>query len=708
MKHKRQWLNLLVIALLLALGFIRFEGDILIKDQGASFLSDQLEVLDFESGQFVNYEKSGMAGTLSEQTYYFRLTLNHVEPRQVIEIAKPQLALVHMVETDKAGKILLDKSFGRSLPFASREVRYKNYVSKLEPSSEPVIISFEVKTDTYLQMPIYLWDEHDFVNHVFGEQVMNGVFYGMLLVMLLYNLALGLFLKDRHYLYYVGLIGSYLILQMVWDGSAFQYLWPDRIGLDMRANPFFINLASIFLSVFTFTFLQIDESKKKLTALFYGLIGFGLLVTLATFTIKVTLAIYLAMATSALSVVLIISALYTVKLKRRSEQIFLLALALFLIGNVLNILAGFHIMPYTVYTMLAPKVGTILMLVLFSLALGDRIKEMEIMKGAEAEKAAMLKELHELNKKIVASRDISRVAKHVIDKFVELSQMELGCMIILDPNESTDVTCYMKDGSSWALDLSNMELSQLVENMQRGEVMWVASNQMPYLGLDKSSDLALVPLVNFDIPIGVIVLSSPVDKKVPISHQELLKDYASQVTIIIGNIKVFDEIYKNARVDDLTQIYNRRGLFELLRAYYQIKYEAMPLSLLMIDIDYFKKVNDTYGHTTGDQVLARVAAHMSSLVEGVGEVGRYGGEEFLILLPNIQLEGAMELAERIRQSVAGLTYLVEDKTKIKITISIGVAERLNLSEGAYELCDKADRALYEAKLRGRDQVVKSI
>jgi len=161
------------------------------------------------------------------------------------------------------------------------------------------------------------------------------------------------------------------------------------------------------------------------------------------------------------------------------------------------------------------------------------------------------------------------------------------------------------------------------------------------------------------------------------------------------------ELEALAMVDKLTHLYNRRKMDECL--YTEVEkskryYKA--LSLIMIDIDYFKKINDTYGHQTGDAVLQKVAELISDNTRKIDCCARYGGEEFLIMCPETSKEGAMTLAEQIRHTIENYTF---DTVK-HLTISLGVSSYDN-SDDMMTLIKKCDEALYTAKNQGRNRVV---
>lgn len=163
----------------------------------------------------------------------------------------------------------------------------------------------------------------------------------------------------------------------------------------------------------------------------------------------------------------------------------------------------------------------------------------------------------------------------------------------------------------------------------------------------------------------------------------------------IKKIEKERDFYKSlSEKDELTRLYNRRFIFNLLKSSIETAYRHnQTMSVIIADIDYFKKVNDTYGHSAGDAVLFSVAKIIADNIRISDVVGRWGGEEFLIVCPNTDILSAVILADRIR-------LRVEKETNS--TISLGVAEYYK--NDILQLIDSADKALYAAKQRGRNRV----
>ena len=165
-----------------------------------------------------------------------------------------------------------------------------------------------------------------------------------------------------------------------------------------------------------------------------------------------------------------------------------------------------------------------------------------------------------------------------------------------------------------------------------------------------------------------------------------------------------ENLNKLAITDALTRIMNRRGItVALLDAMAQSERYSAPLCVAMADIDHFKPINDTYGHQTGDRVLTEIAGIFSDTLRMPDKVGRYGGEEFLIILPHTTLAGGRKIAERLRAAVSRWQFGIDGK-KLKLTVSLGITQARK-GEDLEQLLARVDQALYAAKSGGRNLVV---
>ena len=221
-------------------------------------------------------------------------------------------------------------------------------------------------------------------------------------------------------------------------------------------------------------------------------------------------------------------------------------------------------------------------------------------------------------------------------------------------------------------------------------------------GIAKDSTGLLIPLIAEDTILGIFGVWGKDIKEEDISA---LSIFARQVAVAIEKSQLFKDIQRLAKIDELTKVPNRRHLFELgERELRRSKRFGSPLSTIMLDLDHFKRVNDTYGHATGDQVLREVAMRCHKCTREVDVFGRYGGEEFALVLPNTKKSEAVIVANRLREAIAS-EPIKTDLWEINMTISVGIAELTDQIPDLATLLDRADTALYAAKSKGRNCVV---
>jgi diguanylate cyclase (GGDEF)-like protein len=184
-------------------------------------------------------------------------------------------------------------------------------------------------------------------------------------------------------------------------------------------------------------------------------------------------------------------------------------------------------------------------------------------------------------------------------------------------------------------------------------------------------------------------------------HQLLFRNLKQSETALRTAL---EEVERLAITDSLTGLYNHRHLFELEdREFQRARRYRLPLSVIMLDIDEFKQVNDTYGHAIGDQALKGVAECCRKELRGVDVIGRYGGDEFVAMLPETGLSAACQVAERLRKSIAEMV-LDTKGGRVTVTVSLGIAALDDEHLTPETLLDHADQALYVAKENGRNRV----
>jgi len=206
---------------------------------------------------------------------------------------------------------------------------------------------------------------------------------------------------------------------------------------------------------------------------------------------------------------------------------------------------------------------------------------------------------------------------------------------------------------------------------------------------------------------GTYLNEEQIVREAPLNNSDRLKVGPTILKFLSGadaEAKYHEEIYRMTIVDGLTQIHNKRYLYEALeREVLRARRHERPLSILMFDIDFFKRVNDQYGHLAGDYVLRELARVVQGRIRRDEVFARYGGEEFVIALPETPLEGAISLAQNLRARVAEHTFVFQGE-RIPVTVSIGAAVLNPDDKTATDLVQRADEKLYEAKRGGRNRV----
>jgi len=235
------------------------------------------------------------------------------------------------------------------------------------------------------------------------------------------------------------------------------------------------------------------------------------------------------------------------------------------------------------------------------------------------------------------------------------------------------------------------------------------SNEELDLELGAPYHCCLVPLVNEHLPVGMLLLLRSPDTPFSEAEMHSLFTLARQAAVSVHSARLYEETQARAVTDGLTALYNHRHFQERLReemaraARYHLN-----LALIMLDVDDFKRLNDTEGHPRGDAVLQAVARILRSFARSTDLVARYGGEEFAIIVVEAGREQAVALAERIRSAVKRMSVVEEQPLRERLTVSQGVAAYPENGDTAQALIAAADQALNRAKQMGKDTVVSAL
>jgi diguanylate cyclase (GGDEF)-like protein len=203
-------------------------------------------------------------------------------------------------------------------------------------------------------------------------------------------------------------------------------------------------------------------------------------------------------------------------------------------------------------------------------------------------------------------------------------------------------------------------------------------------------------------PIGLLLIA----RTQPFSQDEMriVEIFGTHVSMLLDNLVARERIMALAETDDLTGVPNRRFFTrQLANEIERSRVYNIPLSLMMIDIDDFKLINDTYGHVTGDVLLSELCGKIRESLRSPDAVSRYGGDEFTVTLPHTGLNGAVAVAERILEDVRKFTMSGEGGQSIRCTVSVGIAQLRDSDVVPRDFIERADERLYEAKRHGKNR-----
>ena len=471
---------------------------------------------------------------------------------------------------------------GDKLPFEKRAIKHRNMMFKVPLAvGESVRIYIKVRTESSMQLPLVLRSPDSLLSQDHEEQYILGIYYGILLAMLLYNLLIFASIRDITYLYYVGYLITWTLFQMSISGLSFEYLWPDNPAWGNKATPFFLACANLGGILFARSLLQTKVNLPKFDRLLKYVAAFCVVVALLALFASYTIAIKLGTVTSLIAAVLVVSTgTWSLKIGLRQARYFLLAWSALLLGIVLYAFKTLGFIPSTIITEYCLQIGATFEVILLSFALAHRMR--------------LLKEDNER----IQREATETLERRVLERTLELDEALTG----------------LSDANNKLLELNH--------------------------------------------------------------------------------------------VDGLTGISNR-GYFN---EQFEVEWKRAarirsPLGLLMLDIDHFKHFNDTYGHLGGDACLKMVANQIQAAVRRPADkCYRYGGEEFVVLLPHTDLAGSLFIAERICKAIADMEFVFEGK-RIPVTISIGVCAVIpSMDVQPNTLINSADQALYRAKHEGRNRV----
>ncbi|WP_172150151.1 MULTISPECIES: hybrid sensor histidine kinase/response regulator [Pseudomonas] len=337
---------------------------------------------------FRPHDKPVLNAGYSRSVFWLRLDLEYRPQRPdglggpqpwLLELAYPPLDRLDLYLPDAQGKFQLAQRTGDGLPFASRQIKHHNYLFELDlQPQQPQRVYLRLQSQGSIQAPLSLWAPTAYLEEQPARIYVLGIIYGVLLVMLIYNLFIFLSVRDASYLYYILYIASFGLYQVSVNGAGIEYFWPDNPWWANAATPFLIGSAALFGCQFARSFLHTSEHSpwvdRTLLLLMASGAGVMILALTVSYALSLRLATYLALL---FTVVVFVAGVLAWLRGMRVARYFIIAWSAFLLGGAINSLMVLGYLPNMFLTMYASQLGSALEVGLLSLALADRINAMK-------------------------------------------------------------------------------------------------------------------------------------------------------------------------------------------------------------------------------------------------------------------------------------------------------------------------------------------
>ena len=526
--------------------------------------------------------------TSQKLTRYIELPISFIDDVQ----------LFHYVEEQQLAQFAL----GDIYPFAKRPYRHPNFVMPLELSPGLNQVYIRLASSGTIEAPFRIWEPQRFYEDSNDLNLSQGALAGILLIMMAYNLVVYFITRDTSYLYYVGFVASFFFFHFSLNGYAFAYLWPEFVIWNNFSVSTFIAVTEMFACLFAINFLKLSRFSKAAYYTMKLMVVLSAVLLVLTFILPYSITIRIGSAmVFPVSILSLAFGYWRWWKGAQFARIYCFAWTAILLGVGILVSGKYGLIPSNIYLNSAHEIGAVLLVLLLSITLADRINH---------------------DRKL-------RVRAHAVALAHERRSRSAQDALIKSKEEA------------------NMRLEQRVK--------------------ERTTDLNKT------------------------MHQLKLAN---------------DQLQLLAKTDGLTKVNNRAFFDKAFQdEHRRVQRMKIPLSLIILDIDFFKKINDTYGHPGGDACLRAMALLVQPKVNRAGDVlARFGGEEFVILLPECSLENAVKLAETLRNDVQRMIVPFEGQN-IRFTASFGVA--CGLPETPFtpdDLLASADKALYQAKRDGRNCV----
>ncbi|GEM_PF-2999099 len=576
---------------------------------------------------------------------------------------------------------------------------------RIQPDTEPEYYYLRLSSRGSLTLPLTLWTPEAFAAKTERGYLLLGLYFGGLLALALFNFLLFLSLRDQRYLLYVLYAGFFGVGLLALEGVGNQFLWPASPRLSTLASNGAFSLAAVFAVLFAQRFLDsrhFTPRLNRLLTLVAVIFAGNALIALSGVGIQFSSRL-LSLGVPVASVGILITASLAYRRGSRGARFFLLAWGILLVSSIVGGLRNLGWVATTPLTSNILPLGSAGEMILLALALADRIHVERADRAAAQEEALAAKQQLVANLADSERRLEQKVAERTAE--AEASRQHLQSIL-----ENSPVGIAFLDGSRRIrqvnqafLDLFPYREEQVLDAIPDG--LYASRAEYERIGREA------YPILRDGGTYDTVAQMRGADGQAfpaalhgrALNADDLSEGFIWILQDISEQKRLEAELIHEASHDRLTGVYNRKHFEEILDAEIErAQRYSHSFSLVMFDIDHFKAFNDTYGHAIGDIVLKRTAERAHAELRATDSLARWGGEEFMVMLPETPIGNAERLAERLRKAV----LVADEDSRSAVSISLAVTE-YEMGEAADTTLRRLDDGLYRAKAEGRNRVIRN-
>ena len=539
-------------------------------------------------------------------------------------------------------------------------------------------------------------------------------YFGVLLIMGLYHLWLYVFKTDDTSKLYFGALCIIISLRALIVGNRYFLTLHNSLGYGLALKLEYLTFYGAVYFMLSYIYIVFKEEVSR--KIIKGCKLFCLLFIVTDILICPLLASKLLLVFQIFSLLMILYAtLIILKAYHEKKQGGLLITVGYLLAIAISAMSILHYLGFSSindYSLLGFFILILLNAFVLAMTQSKTYKKMENL-SKEKEQYLLAEKLREVTYLLNSTLNLQEVLDKLLKSLKELVPYDSASFFMEDNDHLNIVVANGFDNMEEIYKISiNKNEDDLFKEIYKTNTTLLVSNVKEdprfkyYVNLLGIESWMGIPIIFKNKIVGILTLDSTEKNIYSKYHCDIALSFAYHAGLAIENAKLYGKTKQLANIDPLTNLYNRRSFFELANiSFDKAKALFQPISAIMIDIDDFKKINDNLGHHTGDLVLMRLAKVCLENLTKNQILGRFGGEEFVVLLPNTTFKQAEIIGENLRNTIANNPIIIRKSDSIPVTASLGVATITPSVQDLDFLFISADKAMYEAKAMGKNKVM---